>query len=268
MVDAFDRLDLIQEVIKKPRFGLFTDVDGTISRIVPTPEQATVSQKCRHYLSVLTSRLTLVAAISGRPSSKIEKMIGIRGIVYVGNHGLERLSKEGYEITQEVKGYAGIIRAALKQLGPVLSSEGIIVEDKGVTASIHYRLSQEPEQVKTEILTAIKNLPQSDNLRTLEGKMVVNLLPKIEASKGTATLELIKSYKLEGGIYLGDDQTDIDAFKAIHTAKDELDFQGLALGVISRETSRELILKADLTLNGVGEVERFLGWMVENLKPN
>lgn len=268
MVDVFDRLDLICEALKKPRFGLLTDVDGTISQIVPTPEQARVSPKCRHYLSILSSRLTLVAAISGRPSSKIKEMIGIRDMVYVGNHGLERLSKESYEITQGVKEYTGIIRAALKQLSPVLSNEGIIVEDKGVTASIHYRLSPEPESVEQELLSAIKGLPQACNLRIVAGKMVINLLPEIEVNKGTATLELIKSYNLGGGIYLGDDHTDIDAFEAIHTARDELDFQGLALGVIGRETPQELTLNADLTLNGVAEVERLLGWMVEKLKPN
>lgn len=264
MADAFSQLDLIRQIIKIPRFGLFSDVDGSISRTVPTPEQAVVSQNCRHFLLTLCQKLILVAVISGRPASKIKEMIGIEDIIYIGNHGLEQLVKGEYKLAPDAEGYPKIIKATLKELEPLLSGEGVTIEDKGVTASIHYRLCQEPESAKREIIKAINSLPQAKGLRIMEGKKVINLLPDIEVNKGTATLELIKKYQLEGGIYLGDDETDIDAFKAIHKAQSDFNFQGLAIGILSDEMPQDLSKEADLTLNGVDGVERFLSWISEN----
>ncbi|GAI13545.1 unnamed protein product [marine sediment metagenome] len=80
-------------------------------------------------------------------------------------------------------------------------------------------------------------------------------------NKGTATLDLIRGYNLQGGIYLGDDLTDIDAFRAIHSASHSSDFQGLAISIISQEMPEKLVAEADFTLNGVIDVERFLKWM-------
>ena len=95
----------------------------------------------------------------------------------------------------------------------------------------------------------------------MQGRMSINLLPPVEGNKGTAVLDLIREYNLQSGIYLGDDITDIDAFRAIQSASHSSDFQGLAIGIMSREISAKLVAEADFTLNGVNDVERFLKWM-------
>ena len=92
-------------------------------------------------------------------------------------------------------------------------------------------------------------------------KMAIDLLPPVKADKGTATLHLIQEYKLHGGIYLGDDLTDIDAFRAIRDASHDLDFRGFAIGISSLEMPEEVEAEADFTLNGVNDVERFLKWL-------
>ena len=94
--------------------------------------------------------------------------------------------------------------------------------------------------------------------------MAIDLLPPVEVNKGTATLDLIQEYNLQGGIYLGDDLTDVDAFKAIHAASHDLDFQGFAIGIISQEMPEKLVAEADFTLNGVSDVEGFLRWMSQD----
>ena len=66
---------------------------------------------------------------------------------------------------------------------------------------------------------------------------------------------------MRGGIYLGDDLTDVDAFKAMHAASHDLDFQGFAIGITSPEMPEKLVSEADFTLNGVSDVEDFLRWM-------
>jgi trehalose 6-phosphate phosphatase len=66
---------------------------------------------------------------------------------------------------------------------------------------------------------------------------------------------------------LGDDLTDIDAFKIIRTVSRGQDFRGLAIGVISREMPENLVAESDFTLNGVSDVARFLGWLSQTVAP-
>ena len=92
----------------------------------------------------------------------------------------------------------------------------------------------------------------------LEGRMVVELRPPLVVNKGTAVNALRESYRLRGGIYLGDDISDVDAFAVMHTRG----FKGLAVGVVDEETPHEVTGEADFTLNGVGDVEHFFTWLV------
>jgi len=191
-------------------------------------------------------------------------MIRIDGMVYIGNHGLERWLKDHLELSNSAGSYSRVIKSAVEELTPLLSIEGVSIENKGVTATIHYRLCPDPQLAEREITGAVEASTQARNLRVIKGKMAVNLLPPIEVNKGTATRDLIRDYNLRGGIYLGDDLTDIDAFCAIHTACRNLNFRGFAIGILSPEMPEGLTEEADFTLNGVSDVERFLRWMLEN----
>jgi len=258
---AFDHLDLIGQALSQSPFGLITDVDGTISQTAPTPQQAKVSPLCRHYLSLLCNQLAVVAAISGRPAVEVKNMMEIDGMVYIGNHGLERLTEGHSEFRKEVQDYSTVVKAAIKELTRLLSIEGISIQDKGITATIHYRLCPEPKSAERHILTAIENSPHARRLRIMQERMAIDLLPPVKVNKGTATLELIQGYNLRGGIYLGDDFTDIDAFRTIHAACRDLNFQGFAIGIVSQEMPEKLAAEVDFTLNGVNDVEHFLNWM-------
>lgn len=262
---TFDHLSLIQEALKRSPFGLITDVDGTISELAPTPQEARVSPLCRRYLKALCNHLALVAAISGRPVAQVRDMIGINGMVYIGNHGLERWTGNHTELPNRAGDYLRVVKSIIKELTPLRSMAGVSIENKGVTVTIHYRLSPEPRAVEREILNSVKALAQAKNLRVSRGKMSLNLLPPVAIDKGTATLDLIREYRLQGGLYLGDDLTDIDALKVIHTAADDLNFQGLAIGITGPEMPEKLAVAADFTLNGVRDVERFLKWLAQSV---
>ena len=265
MSDLLGNLDLVQDAVIRSPFGLITDVDGTISKTVPLPQEAQVSPLCRRYLSILCNHLALVAVISGRPASQVRDMIKDDRVVYVGNHGLERLVDGRPFLAEGVRGYPDIIKSVTSQLVQSLPIEGLKVEDKGITATIHYRLAAHPEAAKKRILAALKNSAQAGNLRIMPGKMSINLLPPVEMDKGTAVLELIREYHLQSGVYLGDEITDIDAFRAIHAASRDSDFHGVAVGIISPEMPDELLAEADFTLDGVDAVERFLGWLSQTV---
>ena len=262
MPHVFDHLDVIKETLKRSPFGLITDVDDTISQTAPTPQQAKVTPLCRQYLSVLCNHLALTAAISGRPAIQVKDMIGIDGMVYIGNHGLERWTNGHSEFIKDAQGYPPVIKAVIKEISPLLSIEGLIIENKGVTATIHYRLCSDHQSVKQNILAAIENSPHAKSLWIMEeSKYAINLLPPVRVDKGTGILNLMREYSLQGGIYLGDDVTDIYAFRAIRAASRNLDFQGFAIGITSQEMPEKLVEEADFTLNGVNDVERFLKWL-------
>ncbi len=258
---AFEHLESVGELLRRPPFGLITDIDGTISPTAPTPQQAEVPSLCRRYLERLTHRIALVAAVSGRSADRAAEMVAVDGMVYIGNHGLERWVNGRVELTEEARGCQALIAAALKELHSLLSIEGVTFEDKGVTATIHYRRTADPASVERHIRETLQNSPHAGKLRAMAGRMAINLLPPVAADKGTATSVLIREYSLRSGIYLGDDVTDIDAFKAIRDYPRETGFRGLAIGVTSEEMPEAMAGEADLTLNGVPDVERFLEWL-------
>ena len=257
----FNHLDLIEEALRRSPFGLMTDVDGTISKTAPTPEEAEVSPLCRQYLSILSKHLVLVAAISGRRATEVKNMVRIDGLVYIGNHGLERWTHGNLELTKDVKGYSKVIKAVINELTPLLTLPGIRFENKGITATIHYRLCSNHELARRDILVALEKSTQAKSLQIMHGKMSINLLPPVGVNKGTVVLQLIQEYNLQGGIYLGDDLTDIDAFRAIRAASRDSNFQGFAIGITSREMPARLLSEVDFTLNGITDVERFLEWL-------
>jgi len=261
----FDHLDSVIEPIALSPLGLITDVDGTISEIAPSPEEARVSSVCRESLATLTEQLELVAAISGRPAHNIREMIAVDGMVYIGNHGLERWIDGALEFVKGTEEYRKKVVQALTELKSLLSLEGIILEDKGIALSIHYRQCPDRELARRYVLERISTSAIAKAFRITEGRMVVELRPHLEVNKGTAVGMLVERYRLKGGIYLGDDITDVDAFAAMHSRRESSSFKGLALGIINEETSSLMEKEADFSLNGVKDVERFLKWLVETV---
>jgi trehalose 6-phosphate phosphatase len=254
MRDIFDHLDAVEELLSHSPFGLITDVDGTISEIAPSPQEARVSPACREHLVGLTSKLGLVAAISGRPVLEVREMVGIEGMVYIGNHGLERWHDGTVEFSPGAEEYHTKVKAALEELGDLLALEGLAYENKGVTLAIHYRLCPDRERARQTILEIVETSALANQFQILEGKMVVELRPPLDVNKGTAVEDLVEKYQLRGGIYMGDDIGDINAFRVMH----QKGFSSLC--VIADETPDDVSREADFSVNGVSDVARFLKW--------
>lgn len=254
----FDHLDSVRKALAISPLGLITDIDGTISEIAQFPQQARVSRVCRESLASLTNRLELVAAISGRPVLEARDMVGIDGMVYVGNHGLERWEDGVVNFADGLQGFPAKVAAVKGEMGTLLSIEGVAFEDKGMALAIHYRRCRDRERARRSILEKIASSAITRDFRAVEGRMVVELRPILGVNKGTAVKALIDEYRLSGGIYLGDDISDVDAFAVMH----QKGFKGLALGVTDMETPHQVATEADFTLNGVNDVERFLIWLV------
>ena len=264
--DLMDHLsDLFPRILAVP-FGLFTDIDGTISEIVAVPEAATVTPGCRSALESLARRLAVVAVITGRDVHSARRMVEVEGAVYVGNHGLERWHQGDLQVTPEAVPYEDRIAEAVEQLRQRLNLPGVQVEGKGVGITVHYRRAEDWDSVSLLARSAIQELGIAAWLEVRSGKAGLDLRLPIGVDKGTAISDLVREYCLGGAIVLGDDRTDVDGFRAVGRLAEEGDFLGVSVAVVGGETPEEVEREAVYRLQGVKEVEEFLGKLSEFLE--
>ena len=147
-------LDNGLSIVRRARLGLVVDFDGTISEIAPTPSAARISDGNAGALRSLVEKLTLVSVVSGRQAADLRDLVGLEGVVYVGNHGVEYLDGDRLEIAPEAEGYRDRIRDALAHLRSVADGEGLIWQDKRYGASVHYRLAPDPDEARGRLAAA------------------------------------------------------------------------------------------------------------------
>jgi trehalose 6-phosphate phosphatase len=134
-----------------------------------------------------------------------------------------------------------------------------------LSASIHYRVNSAPPTTRESLLNAIKSLPSASDAIITEGKMVIEVRPPLAVTKGTATLDLIQRHDLRGVVYLGDDLTDLDAFRSLHSWARECGGAGLAIAVLAENTPSIIREEADACLLGVPSAEALLQRLVSFL---
>jgi trehalose 6-phosphate phosphatase len=214
------------------RSAILLDVDGTLAPIVPRPEDARVPPETQAELERLAGRYALVACVSGRASADAAATVGVEGLVYVGTHGLE--------LEPEAERWAATIREF---------AAGVPwpAEDKGLSVSFHYRGALDEAAARAE-LEQVAGAAQAAGLHARFGRKVLELLPPIEANKGTAIRRLLAQRELRRALYAGDDTTDLDAFRAL----DELEL-GVRVAVASAEGPPALRDAADFVVAGPRE---------------
>jgi trehalose 6-phosphate phosphatase len=236
-----------RQVLNEAPAALISDIDGTISRIVARPQDATVSDVARNSLESLANQLAVVAVVTGRDAATARQMVGAKGITYVGNYGLD---SEGFE--------PGLIASAEAEARHRLAETPCVqIESKGVSFAAHYRNCAEPETARLLILEELVPIAARYRGRVIEGKMVVELIPGSLPDKASAVLNLGLRNGLKGIVYLGDDIGDIPVFEAIRRRRAE-GLPGLALAVIDAETDPSVTAAADETIAGVALTEAFL----------
>lgn len=219
MQHALERVTLWTDAWRASgRLVLLLDFDGTLAPIAERPELAAMPDRTRRALDRLMAMAGVSAAVvSGRGLADVRERAGIPGIGYAGNHGMEiegaglrRIHPEAAAARPELEAVAAIIEPALEGI------DGAFLEDKGLTLSIHYRLAPDhAEEVREIVLEAARGRPQ---LEVFEGKMIVEVRPRVEWHKGKAVLFLLGQMRPPADapvLYLGDDRTDEDAFRAL-----------------------------------------------------
>ena len=239
--------------------GLFLDIDGTLSEIVPLPHEASISPGIRGAVAALASRLALVCIVTGRPAANGRRMVGLDQLTYVGNHGMEWIQGGNVFTDGAAVPYEGDVERALEAVKEQCGATDAIIEEKACSFAVHYRNSADPQAVERMALQAIEQ--QDDcRVRVLTGKAHINVLPPVTVNKGTAVRSLVGSHGLGWGLIAGDDVTDIDAFREGRNLAADSDFRCTNVAVLGEDCPAGLLELADYTLESVGEMEGFLVW--------
>jgi trehalose 6-phosphate phosphatase len=204
------------------RLLLALDYDGTLTGIVPRPDDADLDPETGAVLRRLTARPdTDVAIVSGRALEDIRARVGIPGVYYAGNHGLE-IEGPGLQcVHAEAAAVRPVLAGCAELLRPRVEAQpGASLEDKGLTVSVHFRQVEDQSAANSLVDDVTQAVAACPGLRITMGKKVVEIRPDVSWDKGRATRFLLDSLQAGAGsmlpvLYVGDDQTDEDAFRAI-----------------------------------------------------
>jgi len=195
--------------------AILLDIDGTILDIAPTPQAVSVPPSLHATLARLQT-LTggALALVSGRPLNDIDLIFAPLRLAAIGGHGAELRPRPGADPHK----HAGLLSselkrklAALSELGP-----GIVVEDKGYSLALHYRLAPDLGEALYAAVAAVCRQTAGGGVEILQGKAVVEVKPG-QISKATAVRELMNysPFRDRHPIFIGDDVTDEPVFGVI-----------------------------------------------------
>ena len=223
-------MDALARLAESPeQAAILLDVDGTLAPIVARPQDASVPEETRDELRRLAERYGLVACVSGRTGDDAARIVGVEGLRYVGEHGLE-LDPEAAAWSDRLHAFA----------------DGVDwpVERKRLSVSFHWRTAGDPEAAEL-FLRRISERAAAEGLHPRFGRKVLEVRPPVDADKGTAVRHLLGERKLARALYAGDDATDLDAFRGL----DGLEV-AVRVAISSTEGPSDLGTAADLVLAG------------------
>ena len=178
------------------------DFDGTLAPIVANPELARPSQSVIRHMQSLCE-LANVAVVSGRRIEDVRERLGFTPHYLIGNHGIENddgaRNESGDEITS-------VWRKSLEKRGHQLRQAGIVIEDKGLSFSLHYRIARDRAQALATIDDLANTLEPYP--KRIGGKFVVNFLPPDAPDKFHALQALMTKRGFRSAFFMGDDVTD------------------------------------------------------------
>lgn len=252
-VPLLDRLsDLDSQITAASHLLVVLDYDGTLTPIVDHPGDANLDDTMRKQLIALAQRpKTTVAILSGRAIEDVQSRVGIEGLFYAGNHGLEIKGPEIYFIrTAPNKMQVKLLDLATELADRFGHIPGVFIENKRLTLSVHHRLVPQDrrDEFHHDVSKALGNLGSCFQMFT--GHKVYEIRPRLDWHKGLAALWIRDHLRVPGvlPIYLGDDRTDEDAFQAL--------VDGITIRVgYAPATS------ATYYLPGTNEVRLFLQWL-------
>ena len=260
-----DSLDQIQDALAPyietcGETAIFLDLDGTLAPIIPRPDEVAVPNSISRLVRNLSHMYFAVTVVSGRPATEARRITGNSELAYIGNHGFETmLPGHAVVVSDEARPYVSKIRELVdfsRSLEELIDS-GIWLEDKTATMSFHFRRAPDPEAARALIQKIIYPKIGELGLDPREGRMVIEIRPPLPIDKGVAVGQVLDRLGVRQAIYIGDDTTDIDAFRELRSRR-KRKYKTVCVGVISGEMPKELPKYSDLMVQRVSGVEMAL----------
>ena len=264
MKSLFENIQAVNELLnEREKTILLTDFDGTLTPIQKHPDLAALSEEIRQILIKFShNKEIFLGIITGRSLKQIKKLVHIRDVLYVANHGIE-LEGPGIRSTcpEAKKARSTLWHIYMRLFKSLKNIEGVHIEDKGLSISLHYRAVKKRGDVEYIISTLhdiTKPFLDRKMLSLSTGKMVYEIRPPVKWNKASTIQWLLTHYfPVEFSedallIYLGDDKADIEVF-------DSLMGKGLTIFVGNPSD----MSTADYYVNSPEEVKVFLEHLYE-----
>ncbi len=234
------------------RAAIFTDVDGTLAPIVPRPEEAAVPARASELLARLAERYGMVGCVSGRQAAEARRLVGVEGIAYAGNHGLELLlpGEAAPRFDPALQGREGDAARFLADASLDLNAAGLRREDKGPIQALHWRGAGDEKAAEAQA-REIAAAAGRAGLELRWGRKVLELRPPGGGGKDAAVAALLAADGVTAAAYAGDDRTDLDAFRRLRELAEGGELEAaVCVGIASEEGPAEIVAEADLTVDG------------------
>jgi trehalose 6-phosphate phosphatase len=247
------------------RGAVLLDIDGTLAPIVEHAAEARVPERTRQLLIALSRRYRVVACVSGRQASESRAMVSIGSISYLGSHGAELL-RAGWTqpvIDPQLEDWARRIQDFGREADTTdLHRLRVRLEDKGPIVAFHWRGARDEEAARSAI-DAIAERATAAGLRTHWGRKVLEVRPPVRIDKGAGIRSFLSGSPVDVALYVGDDATDLDAFRAlVQMVEDGELSRAIRVGVSSEDGPKEIVEKADLVVEGTEGVQQLLSMLV------
>ena len=243
------------------RSAVLLDVDGTLAPIVLHPDDAHMDERTRRPLIDVAKRYGVVACVSGRRASDARRIVSLGSIAYLGSHGSEVLRPGSIkpELDRELQAWTRRVQAfATDAFDEELQRLRVRLEDKEAIVALHWRGVPDEEDAYARI-QAVAEAAEAAGFNTHWGKKVLEIRPPVRIDKGAGIVALLRDTALAAAVYVGDDLTDLDAFRGLS----ELVEQGrlgyaLRIGVRSSEEPSALEQESDAMVDGTDGVRALL----------
>jgi trehalose 6-phosphate phosphatase len=255
---VFPENEEIFNILSQRKPAIFLDYDGTLTPIVPRPEDAVISEEMKDTLREL-AKLFTVAVVTGRDKEDVENLVGLDELIYAGSHGyiitgpddLFMEHEDSKKIISELDEIEQEVAEALEE-----KTKGTQLDRKRYAIGIHFRNAR-PEDEETVYKLVDEMLEKYPGHKKGEGKKIVEIKPDLDWHKGKAVLWILDALDLEDKddvvpVFIGDDITDEDAFEALREKG-----IGILVGGHGQETA------AGYTMKNVYQVRMFFNKLIE-----
>jgi trehalose 6-phosphate phosphatase len=256
-------LDALLEPLRRDpeRSAVLLDVDGVLAPIVAQPDDAHMPETTRRPLIEVARRYRTVACVSGRRASDARRIVSLGSIAYLGNHGSEVLRPGAVApvLDRELQAWTRRVQGFMTEAyDDELKRLRVRLEDKEAIAALHWRGVPDEESAE-QAVQAVADRAEASGYRTHWGRKVLEVRPPVRIDKGAGIVSLLRDSDHAAAIYVGDDVTDLDAFRGLGELV-EMGRVGSALrvGVASDEGPDELRAEADAMVDGTDGVRELL----------